>query len=199
MKYYKDWGQTVTASRATCRPQRGGFWGCFLAAFIFVAGVFSTLANADTPLNQARFTKKTSANKLFSVASDPSKRTTYATNKAGTKLWEIKGWFREYFVSNDGSHFVSVYGGANLLPENYSDDLILASIWKDGVAQFHITVSQVIPDRSILVKTTSHYLWGDVNGFDEQNRLVIKRVDGKELTFDLASGRETTSPHGKNR
>lgn len=160
---------------------------------MFAAWVFFVPAMADTPLTQARLTKRASANGLFLVISSPSKGITYATGKGGKRLWTIKSCFREFFVSNDGLHFVGAYGGANLLPENYSDSLILASVWQAGIFQFNITASQVIPDRSILVRTNSHYLWGDVIGIDAENHLVINRVDGEKLIFDLTDGTQLDS------
>ena len=100
----------------------------------------------------------------------------------------MSGWFRWLFVSNDGIHVVTGYDGMNLIPTDYTDDLVLFTFWGKGRRIRSVTLKEVVPRKSILTRTVSHYHWGSIEGINDKGLLVVVRADGKKLYFDVKTG-----------
>lgn len=100
----------------------------------------------------------------------------------------MSGWFRWLFVSNDGNHAVTGYAGMNLIPVNYTDDLVLLTFWEKGKKIRKVTLKEIVPSKSILTRTVSHYHWGTIDGINDKGSLVVNRSDGKILLFDVTTG-----------
>jgi len=107
---------------------------------------------------------------------------------SGDVLWRVPGWFRSLHLADDGEHLVTGYGGLNLIPVNAPDSLELATFWGRDRRIASVTLGALVPDRSLLRRTTSHYEWGAISGIDSKQRLVITRVDGRVFRFNMATG-----------
>jgi hypothetical protein len=161
----------------------------FLFAFSLLA-ILSTAALADMPLPPPKEVKVFSNNKAYMVISTPNAKTWVVEVKTNRELWSMPGWNRWIFVSNDGRNVVTGYSGINLLPVDYKDDWVLITFWEKGKKTKELRVKDIIPDKSILRSTTSHYEWGSIIGIDEKGKLVVNRADGKMLKFEVKTGKE---------
>lgn len=94
------------------------------------------------------------------------------------------------FLANDGKHAVTGYGGMNLIPRNYDKHMVLITFWREGKKTRDVTLEEIVPRKSILKKTVSHYHWGAIEGIDGKGRLVVKRADEKVLLYDVDSGQQ---------
>jgi hypothetical protein len=99
----------------------------------------------------------------------------------------MPGWFRWLFVSNDGACVATGYDGLNLIPQNYSDDLVLVTFWQRGNRVGEVHVKDVYSDRAKPIRTVSHYHWGTIKGFSDERTLAVQRADGKVLEFACGS------------
>lgn len=160
-----------------------------LHLILFVSAIFATSAvHADTPLRPPAIHKVSSHNHAFTVISSPEKGTWVLNNATNQKLWSMTDWYRWIFVSNDGDYLVTGYNGLNLIPSSYTDDLVLFTFWKRGKEIRKVTLKEIVPDKSILLRTASHYLWGTIIGINDKNELLVKRIDEKIFLFDVSTG-----------
>ncbi len=158
-----------------------------LAMFLIVGFHSSGLADEPLPAPEVRVVK--SQDGLIEAKSDPKKNlTTIRRARTKKKLWTIPGWYRDLTVSNDGRHVVTGYDGINLIPRGYDNDLVLFTFWSEGERVRGVTVKEFIPHPSILEETVSHYHWGSIQGIDQDNRLVVRRADGRKFRYALESG-----------
>jgi hypothetical protein len=104
-------------------------------------------------------------------------------------LWSFPRWHRSLFVADDGKLLVRQYDGLNLLPTDFTDDVVLLTFWREGRKLCEVRVRDFIPDHHILKQTASHYLSGKVDGIGAQNRLKVERADGKIFFFDVSTGK----------
>lgn len=145
-------------------------------------------ANADAPVGPRTVQRASSPNGAFTVVSDPQAGTYVVKNPSGERLWAMPGWFASPHVSNNGLHVATVYEGLNLVPLDAPPTLEIITFWTKGKKVRAVTLGDIVPKRSILKRTTSHYAWGSVDGVNDRDELVVTRVDGQALRFDLASG-----------
>lgn len=156
-----------------------------LLALTIVAAV---AVRADEPLPPPSTHEAVSQNSAFIAISSPTNGTRVLNNATKQELWSTAGWFRWLFVSNDGNHVVTGYDGMNLIPLNFTDDLVLLTFWKKGKEMRKVTLKEIVPSKSILTRTVSHYHWGTIDGINDRGSLVVKRSDGKTLLFDVTTG-----------
>lgn len=149
-------------------------------------------ARADTPLPPPRKHIVKSADGAVRAVSDPQAGTQIEAVPGGRILWHLPGWYRSLFVANDGKHLVTGYDGLNLIPTQPSDNLVLITFWREGRKIKEVTLKEIVPDRRILKRTVSHYLWGHIEGIDAKGRLRVKRADDTIFYFDVASGEKTS-------
>jgi hypothetical protein len=105
--------------------------------------------------------------------------------------WSVPGWHRSLFVADDGKHLVTQYDGLNLIPTDFTDDLVLLTFRREGRKIRDIRIRGFFPDHRILEHTVSHDHWGIVHGIDAQGRLKVERADGKIISFDVSTGKTT--------
>jgi hypothetical protein len=148
-------------------------------------------ARADTPLPPPTKVTVMSPSGRIRVISDPKAGTRAEDVKRRKVLWSLPGWHRSLFVSDDGKHLVTQYDGLNLLPTDFTDDLVLLTFWREGRKVRDVHVRDFLPDRQMLARTVSHYHWGIVHGIDAQGRLKVERADGEIFLFDLSTGNTT--------
>ena len=154
-----------------------------------LAGIFcASKAYADEPLQPPYRHQVTSPDKRAVAISDPKTGTKIVDAATGKELWSMPGWFRWLFVSNDGQHLATGYDGMNLIPVNYNQDIVLITFWERGRKVKTIALRNISPDASSLRRTVSHYRWGDIEGVNEHNQLVVTRADGRQYRFNIATG-----------
>ena len=148
-------------------------------------------ASADRPLPPpAKVTAMSPSGRIRAI-SDPKAGTHVEDVKQHKVLWSLPDWHRSLFVADDGKHLVTRYDGLNLLPTDFSDDLVLLTFWREGRKLHDVRVRDFLPDHQILERTASHYHWGIVHGIDGQGRLRVERADGKIFLFDVSTGKTT--------
>jgi hypothetical protein len=146
-------------------------------------------ARADTPLPPpAKVSAKSPSGRIRAI-SDPKAGTRVEDVKRDKVLWSLPGWHRSLFVADDGKHLVTQYDGLNLLPIDFSDDLVLLTFWREGRRFRDVRVRDFLPDHEVRERTVSHYHWGIVHGIDAQGRLKVERADGKIFFFDVTTGK----------
>jgi hypothetical protein len=145
-------------------------------------------ARADTPLPPPAPVSAMSPSSRIHAISDSQAGTRVEDVKQHKVLWSLPGWHRSLFVADDGKHLVTQYNGLNLLPTDFSDDLILLTFWREGTKFRDVRVRDFLPDHRMLERTVSHYHWGNVHGIDVQGRLKVERADGKIFLFDVSTG-----------
>jgi hypothetical protein len=159
---------------------------------IFVSLIFLGCVidiNADTPLLPPKRHEVESSSKKFVATVDPKLGVTVRAVGSSDVLWKGPAmWARNAFLADDGEHFVTGYDGLNLIPANYSTDLVLITFWKKDQKIREVTVGELFPDPSVLVRTVSHYHWGGIRGI-KGNTLIVSRCDGTQVTFDITTGR----------
>lgn len=154
---------------------------------IILFGIGAALA--DSPLPPPAVHRASSPNGKFTVVSDPNTGTKLVESGSGKQLCELPGWFRSIYVSNDGEHFATGYSGLNLVPLSTDDSLELIAFWKRCRKVESVPLRAIVPERSILQRTVSHYAWGNITGVDEKGRLVVTRIDGRVFRFNMSSGK----------
>src|SRR5262245_7895666 len=160
-----------------------------MRALVTIAVIIAvSAARADKPLQPPFIVSAMSPTGLIRAVSDLKAGTRVEDVKRQKVLWSLPGWHRSLFVADDGQYLVTQYDGLNLLPSDFSDDLVLLTFWREGTKFRDVRVKDFIPDHRILKRTVSHYLWGTVHGIDAQGRLKVERADGKIFFFDVSTG-----------
>ncbi|MBL8233141.1 MAG: hypothetical protein JNL98_31875 [Bryobacterales bacterium] len=147
---------------------------------------------ADGPLKPpATYSTYSNNGKFHAEVHAANQRTTIYEGSGKTRktLWSIPGWYRVAAVSDDGQSLVTGYDGVNLLPRNYTGGEVLLTFHREGKLISKVTVRDLLPDRTKLRKTVSHWAWGSYLGFDAQNRYQVKLVTGVTALFDPSTGR----------
>jgi hypothetical protein len=147
-----------------------------------------SVATGDTPLPPLSKVTVNSPSGRIRAISDPKAGTCVEDTTLHKVLWSLPDWHRSLFVSDDGKHLVTQYDGLNLIPTDFTDDLVLLTFWREGRKRRDVKVRDFVPDRHILKHTASHYHWGRVHGIDAQGHLKVERADGKIFFFDLTTG-----------
>jgi len=82
----------------------------------------------------------------------------------------------------------------NLLPTDFSDDLVLLTFWREGTKFRDVRVRDFAPDHRILERMVSHYHWGTVHGIDAKGQLKVERADGK-IFFSMSAQEKRYRPN----
>lgn len=161
----------------------------FIRALVLVAITLAVcIARGDTPLAPPGKITATSPSGRIRAISDPNAGTRVEDVKLQKVLWSLPDWHRSMFVADDGEHLITEYDGLNLIPVDFSDDLVLLTFWRQGKKIREVTVRDLFPDRQGLVRTVSHYAWRLTIDFDASGRLRVSRIDGKIWLFDVSTG-----------
>jgi hypothetical protein len=143
---------------------------------------------ADAPLPPPQRYEVQSPSRKYVATLDPKTGVEVRASNSAAVLWRSKVWSRVAFLLDDGEHFVTGYSGMNLIPLDYSKDLVLLSFWKRDQKIRDVTVSELFPDTRVLRRTASHYHWGSITGLTNST-LIVTRCDGNEVRFDAATGK----------
>lgn len=165
--------------------------------------VFTCAARADEPLPPPADYSINSANGKYTATFQvkENRTTVYAVDKSSrkkvkTKLWEMEGWFRNTYLSNDGANLIVFYDGANLLETDYKPDEVMISFYDKGNLLNEIRLNQLVKDPSpaALVKTVSHYRWVDTYGMNEKQIFEVNTIEKKRFEFDIKTGQPIGTP-----
>jgi len=151
-------------------------------------------ARADAPLPAPEKHVVCANSGRFCATSDPATNTTRVEMRgAKDPGYELPGWHRWMFVSDDGEHVVTGHDGVNLVP--------LHATLREPVLVFHergkvvrtLVLGDLYADLSQLTRTVSHRAWSDTVRL-QGDRLVVKLVDGRVLAFDVRTGLPARMP-----
>jgi hypothetical protein len=170
-----------------------------LFSVFLVISVLSLIVKvkADTPLPPPADYWISSQNNKFKAFFDVKNKTTlvYRIEKIKRKekkekIWQMEGWFRNTFLSNDGKNLVVAYNGANLLELDYKIDEVMISFYNEGNLLNQIRLNQLIenPLPEKLERTTSHFKWVSTYGINAEQMFEINTVAKKQFLFDLKTG-----------
>jgi hypothetical protein len=159
--------------------------------FLTLCLICATAAFGDSPLPPASVVTTKSTSNRFEAISDPNTGTTCVDVSSSKELWKLPGWHRWSFLCDDGRHFITAYGGLNLLSQNYKGSDVMLTFWKDGKLLRKVTVDELIPDKKILQRTVSHFSWGTIPGITAEGLLEVILEDGSKHHFDPATGLRT--------
>jgi hypothetical protein len=159
-----------------------------LMAVLAFGGLLSRPAQADEPLSPAQRHQVASPNGRIVAISDPQTGTRIVEAATGKELWSMPGWYRWLFVSNDGRHVATGYNGMNLIPQDFTPELVLITFWRDGEKLREVAVRDLAPNKSSLKRTVSHYHWGSIEGLNNNDELLVTRADGRKFRFKMATG-----------
>ena len=116
--------------------------------------------------------------------------TAFRTEKSGkpSSLWSAPGWFRVADLSTDCQFMVTGYDGGNLLPAKADGELVMLSFYRDGKIIRRIRLKELICNWSKLVRTASHWSWGNYIGAEKDFFYRVETQDRGELVFDMRTG-----------
>jgi hypothetical protein len=154
-----------------------------------LAAAMTTSVWADSPIAPPEKHSVLSANEKYEVVSDPKQGTKSIEKSTQRILWEMPKWHRYLFLSNNGEYAASVYDGY-LLPLSYDKKMTLLTFYKNGKVVREVPVEEIVNDSKILIRTTSHYQWGEIVGFNEGELLRIRLNDQNMLLFNPETGRK---------
>jgi hypothetical protein len=157
--------------------------GITAAICIFIGSVL-----ADSPMPPPALHRVLSLNGQFAAISDPGTGTKVVELATGRELWNIPGWYRWLYISDDGEHLAIGYGGLNLLSLEADDSVEMIGFWNHGRKVKSVPLRAIVPDRSILQRTVSHYAWGNIGGINPRNQLIVTRIDGRVFRFNMNTG-----------
>jgi outer membrane lipoprotein-sorting protein len=170
----------------------------FFVSILFFNILFLTgSVRADEPLPPPADYSIFSANRKYSATFqvNEKKTTVYKldtsskkTNKI--KMWEMDGWYRNSYLSDDGENLVIVYDGANLLSLDYKTDEVMLKFYDKGNLLNKVRLNQLIktPMAENLEKTESHFRWVDTYGMNEKQAFEVNTVEKKKFLFDIKTG-----------
>jgi|GEM_PF-4801715 len=157
------------------------------AAILLVAALIPHISGADVPARSPATSRAISDDGRIRVISTP-RGNTAAYSIDGRRLWTVPGWHQTFLVSNNGTDLITVYSGQNLIPKNYSNDLILLTVWRKGKKYREFRLREIVTDPSMLAETSSHYFWGALVGLRDGKKLVINRSDGRQIFLNYENG-----------
>ena len=127
--------------------------------------------------------------------------------------WSMKGFHRTVYLADDGQHLVIGYTNLVLRPEYaskeslelasknardsisawspavYSPDMVILQFVDRGRIVREVTLHELVPDASKMIKTASSWHWGDfLPGLNRRGEFVVRTVDYRELHFDVKTG-----------
>ncbi len=159
-----------------------------IVCFFMILLLIALPVCSDAPLPLPAKHEVLSPNKRFRAELDPREGTKIISVESGTVLWKLPDWYRWAFLADDGEHFVTGYDGLNLIPLEYTRELVLITFWRKHKKIKEITVGDLFPDTGILQRTASHYHWGTIQGIDKDGHLQVERCDGTRFLFDIKTG-----------
>lgn len=105
----------------------------------------------------------------------------------GKILYEVEGWHPKVFLLQQGTLFVSIYPGLNLVPLEQPLETIIIETWHDGVKSHEIKLSDLVTSIDALERTSSNYNWGHMKGLSGE--LLNFQTNEGSVSVNLQSGK----------
>ena len=145
----------------------------------------------DSPLPPPKLHRVASPSRNYIATVDPKRGVIVRAAGVWKAVWKSsKIWSRSAFLADDGEHFVTGYDGLNLIPVNYTTNLVLITFWRRGDKIRDVTVGELFPNTNALFRTVSHYHWGSIHSIVDST-LTVRRCDQKEVRYDILTGKVT--------
>jgi hypothetical protein len=71
------------------------------------------------------------------------------------------------------------YDGGNLLPLDYDPETVVIQLWKNGLMVRAVRAGEVVGVRQR--RSASHYEWGVMRGFDQNDQIIVTTSGGKRV------------------
>lgn len=104
------------------------------------------------------------------------------------KQWEVRNMARFFEVANDGEHWVQIFDGANLLPLNLPETVVMLTFHRRAETIAMVELRQFVRKPKDLPRTVSHQFWGRY-GFDQEGRFKVQTAESVEFLFDVSTGK----------
>jgi hypothetical protein len=149
----------------------------------------SGAALADSPLPAPELITICSASDKFCASSDPATLMTSIRAKGSQKtVWSIKGWHRNFTISDDGQSLVIGHSGGNLVPMDVTLKEPMLSFYQREKLIRVVTLGDFFKSKTELRPTASHLAWGYMTGIDRNNRISVELINKKHITFNAKTG-----------
>lgn len=152
----------------------------------------SSRVYADAPFLDDDFTRRDSRNKKFFTDAGPRRKSTVVFRQEGhapaVRIWEMPGWFRYNFISDDGEYLVTGCDEGDMLPLNYKRDEVVVSFYFRGKFVRAVHLDEIVLDPGNLTRTNSHFLWGIYEGFSGSRQFIVDTYEQRRLIFDVTTG-----------
>lgn len=156
-------------------------------ALILTVVLLADSALADAPLPPPEKLTICSASKKVCAVSDPVENTTVISSQDGNKAsWQIPGWHRWFFVSDDGD---SVVVGGGLAPEDVTLEEPVLRFFNRGRLVRTVTLGDLYNSKSELAHTASHFVWYRTLKLNKVNQLLVELVNEKTVAFAANTGK----------
>ncbi|MBP5452719.1 MAG: hypothetical protein J6Y16_10830 [Treponema sp.] len=111
---------------------------------------------------------------------DNNKTSCYRKSEEETSpVWEMDGFYEYVYIDDTGTYCV-INNWPDLIPQEYKKNWNLFRIYKNGKEYAKIKFSDVIKDTKKLVKTESHYRWGNLYAVYEKG-IILDTVEGVKI------------------
>jgi hypothetical protein len=189
---------------------------CSVIVFLSMITAFRSL-HADLPMGPPEDYEARSPNGQYvaRMTVTPPRTAIYALrNGVGVEEWSMEGFHRKVYLADDGQHLVIGYVDLILRPKysskespdlaakngrdsihawgpaNYSPDMVMLQFVERGRIVREITLHELMPDLSKMIRTASSWHWGDFwPGLSDRGEFLVQTADYRELHFDVKTGR----------
>lgn len=147
---------------------------------------FAPRAYADAPLAPPVRHEVCSPDNKVCADLDPKRDTSTVFRKLANGkrqvLWTLPSFVRWGELSNDGHMLFVDFGG---IPRSEKPlDEPIGILYRDGVLVRRFYVRDFVKDVTELQATVSHYVWGEVHGFDPAGLLHITTHGGHDFAIE---------------
>ena len=163
-----------------------------LAALIFSVFFCSPLAMADSPLPPPSMKYFQSPSFTCAAQSIPDQNETLVFKpnhssinslNAREEEWTASQWGRQIYVADDCGFIIVMYGGLNLLRlDDRANDTVVFRMYSSSEPDRVLTLSKFYKDLDVLPRTSSHWAWYEVVGWNGSD-LTVHTVDGRQVVI----------------
>jgi len=103
--------------------------------------------------------------------------------------WSVQDCFNEMWISNDGQSIAGTKLEKGILPSGYTRDTGIFAFYRNGRILGDVKLREIVGDISRMPKSGSGYRLVQDAYLTETGRLVVELADGRNLQFDLSTGK----------
>jgi len=117
----------------------------------------------------------------FVAVLDPGRMETavYRLDADGARhyQWSMPGWFARAALANGGEHLVVGADAGGVVTADWQPADVVLRFYDRGHLVRALTISELVPDPTEMIRVESHFYWGRTRGFDADGRYVVETVD----------------------